>query len=266
MSETGRVPGGRSSGRLSSTPTSGGLTFGTAFGCSLWGGTRKLLRKRSVELDPLSPNFGQTLAFQSYLTHDYDHALQHSQKTLELDPNFFYSRMVLASAYSEKGMHEEAIREGEEAVRVSGGMPSSKVTLVLAKAGQLDGARKILEKLKRQPKLDNISEYLVAAVHAILGEKDEALERLERAYEQRNLWLFLRGPMFDSLRDDPRFANLCPRIGLPESMSRQPRDLGNSSSHLQLSDDRWRLGRIGPGKSAYRTSTRPRLVAIPLLC
>jgi len=180
--------------------------------------------RRSVELDPLSANFSSGLAFQFYLARDYDHALEQYQKALELDPNFVYTRPLLARVYSEKGMHEEAIRECEEMVSLSGGVPFSKVTLglVLAKAGQLDEARKILEELKGQPKLDNISEYLVAALHAILGEKEEAFKLLERAYEQRNNWLvFLSAPTFDSLRDDPRFADLCRRIGLPESVSAQ---------------------------------------------
>jgi hypothetical protein len=64
-------------------------------------------------------------------------------------------------------------------------------------------------------------------VHAILGEKDEAFELLEKAYEQHKLWLaFLSAPAFDSLRDDPRLGDLCRRIGLPESVSTQTRDQG----------------------------------------
>jgi len=126
-------------------------------------------------------------------------------------------------------MHEEGIRESEEAVRLSGATPFSKVILGLgpAKAGQLDKARKILEELKREPKLDNLSEYYLAGLHGILGEKEEAFKLLEKAYEQRNIWLvLLSAPPFDSLRDDPRFADVFRRIGLPESVSTQTRDQG----------------------------------------
>jgi len=180
--------------------------------------------RRSVELDPLSANFSHTLGMVFYFVRDYDRALEQLQKTLELDPNLVVAHGVLARAYSEKGMHEEAIRECGEAAHLSGGASLSKVTLgaVLAKAGQLDEARKILEELKRQPKQDIFSEFFVAGLHATLGEKDEAFELLEKAYGQHNPWLVrLRFPPFDNLRDDPRFADLCRRIGLPESASAQ---------------------------------------------
>jgi superkiller protein 3 len=119
---------------------------------------------RNVELDPLSANFSNGLGIHFYLARDYDRALEQFQKTLELDPNFVYARPPLARVYSEKGMHEEAIRECEEEVRLLGSTPYSRVNLglALAKAGRLNEAKKILEELRKQPKLDNISEYLGA--------------------------------------------------------------------------------------------------------
>jgi len=173
----------------------------------------------SVELDPLTPNFSHGLAFHFYLARDYDLALKQFQKTLELDPNFVYARPPLTRVYSEKGMHEEAIRESEEVIRLLGSTPYSRVNLglALAKAGRLNEARRILEELRKQPKLDNVSEYLVAALHAILGEKEDALALLEVACAQHNVWLpYLSIPLFDSIREDPRFADLCRRIGLPQ--------------------------------------------------
>jgi len=178
---------------------------------------------RSVELDPLSANFSHTLGLMFYFVRDYDRASEQLQKALELDPNLVVAHAVLARVYSEKGMHEEAIRECDQAAHLSGGASLSKVTLgaVLAKAGRLDEAVKILEELKRQPKLDILFEVFVAGLHATLGEKDEAFELLEKAYGQHNPWLGrLRFPPFESLRDDPRFADLCRRIGLPQAPGR----------------------------------------------
>jgi TolB-like protein/Tfp pilus assembly protein PilF len=178
---------------------------------------------RTVELDPLSVNFTHALGFLFFITRDYDRAVEQLQKGLELDPNFVAGHGALARAYSEKGMHEEAIRECDQAARFSGGTALIRVVLgaVLANAGQLDKARRVLEELKRQPKPDYPLLAYVAALHGTLGEKEEAFDLLEKAYEQRNIFLaYLRSPTFDSLRDDPRFADLCRRIGLPQAPGR----------------------------------------------
>jgi len=185
--------------------------------------------RRAVELEPLSAIFSNALAFQFYLARDYDRALGQFQKTLELDPDFAYARPPLTRVYSEKGMHKEAIRECREVVRLLAGAPYGKVNLglALARAGQLEEAERILEDLKTETQMDNISQYLMAALHGILGEKDRAFEVLEKAYEQRNMWLvFLSAPAFDSLRDDARFADLSRRIGLPNPRSTPVRDRG----------------------------------------
>src|SRR5262249_16211182 len=92
--------------------------------------------------------------------------------------------------------------------------------LVFLAQGRVKGGHKGWRKVATQPKPDYLSPPFVAALNATLGEKDEAFAVLERAYEQRNPWLaFLNSPTFDSLRDDPRFAGFCRRIGLPESAS-----------------------------------------------
>jgi TolB-like protein/Tfp pilus assembly protein PilF len=189
--------------------------------------------KRSVELDPLSANFSHTLALHLYVARDYDAALEQVQKTLELDPSFVFPRTVLTWIYLEKKMPGEAIRQCEEAIRLSGGAPFGKACLgiVLAKVGRLDEARKILEEVKGLPTLDTASEVFVAGLHATLGDKDRALELLEKAYLEHNPWLIRLGATwYDSLRDDPRFIDLCRRIGLAVSVSPQIRDQGPSKA------------------------------------
>ncbi len=70
---------------------------------------------------------------------------------------------------------------------------------------------------KREPKRDHPLSYFMAAVYALLGERDQALECLDKAYEGRvSQLVYLRvNPTFESLHDDPRFADLLRRIGLP---------------------------------------------------
>ena len=62
-----------------------------------------------------------------------------------------------------------------------------------------------------------VSRHDLAIVYLALGEKQQALDWLEKAYEDRNWWMpwIKVEPRFDSLRSDPRFADLVRRVGLP---------------------------------------------------
>ena len=87
---------------------------------------------------------------------------------------------------------------------------------VYAVSGKKDEARRMLKRLKELSTRRYVPSSDIAAVHASLGEKDEAFARLEKAYEDRsgamlliNIW-----PMMDPLRCDARFADLVRRVGL----------------------------------------------------
>lgn len=56
-----------------------------------------------------------------------------------------------------------------------------------------------------------------AIVYEGLGDKDEAFQWLERGYQDRAYEMnYLKvDPLLDSLRSDPRFADLVRRVGLP---------------------------------------------------
>jgi len=71
--------------------------------------------------------------------------------------------------------------------------------------------------MKERTKRQHISPCVFAMVHAGLGEKDEAFEWLEKAYGSRDFILTLLQvePMFDPLRDDPRYADLMRRVAFP---------------------------------------------------
>ena len=72
--------------------------------------------------------------------------------------------------------------------------------------------------MKQLSKQRYVSSYYIALIYAGLGEKDLAFEWLENAYKERSdLLVYLnRDPRLDSLRPDPRFADLVKRVGLPQ--------------------------------------------------
>jgi hypothetical protein len=88
-------------------------------------------------------------------------------------------------------------------------------------AGKTDDAKKILNELKKQPKLDPLSLIELAQTYSVMAEKTEAFEFLEAAYQERVGVLIILGAWrtLDNIRSDPRFADLLRRMGLPKLQS-----------------------------------------------
>jgi len=173
--------------------------------------------KKAEALDPLSLIINADLAELLVLAHSYDESIRQSRKTIEMDPNFALAHNQLAQAYLQKHMNDDAIAELQKASHLSGG--SSTVLANLARAYAATGKRseviKLLNDLKKRsnPIYSHGSE--IAVVYVALGDKDQAMNWLEKSYEERfNPGVLLR-PGFDSLRSDPRFEDLVRRIGLP---------------------------------------------------
>jgi hypothetical protein len=75
----------------------------------------------------------------------------------------------------------------------------------------------VLGELQSQARQKYVSPYFIALIYTGLGDKAQALAWLEKAYDQRHPYLILIKvePVFDSLRSDPRFAELIRKVGLP---------------------------------------------------
>ena len=86
-----------------------------------------------------------------------------------------------------------------------------------ARAGKVKEARDCLQEIRQRVKKDELGAYSAALVYAGLGEKDQAFEWLERAYEDRDQGMvFLKvDPPLDPLRSDPRFQDLLRRMNFP---------------------------------------------------
>jgi serine/threonine-protein kinase len=179
-------------------------------------------RKRAQELDPLSLtiNFGQAMAF--YQARNYDQAIEQFRKTLELDQNFPPVHTFLPAAYEQKGMYDKAIAEFKNASPQQGSAESAMAMAglghVYAVSGKKDEAQALLNQLKRLSEKQYVSADSIALIYAGLGEKDQAFAWLERAYVERSFGMpnLNTEPRWDSLRSDPRFADLLRRVGLPQ--------------------------------------------------
>jgi len=176
--------------------------------------------KRAQELDPLSLiiNFELGLAF--YYAREYDQAIEQFQKTLELDPNFPPVYSFLPAAYEQKGMYTEAIAGFQKGMALAAGTEWSFSTCGLGHlygvSGKKDEARTMLNELKQLSGQKYVTADGIALIYVGLGEKDQAFAWLEKGYEERSFqmaWLKVE-PRWDSLRSDPRFADLLRRMGL----------------------------------------------------
>jgi eukaryotic-like serine/threonine-protein kinase len=174
-------------------------------------------RKRAAELDPLSPSATADVGYPFYYARRYDEAIEHYNRALELDPNFFWSYLWIGQARVQQGRHQEAIDEINRAVTLSGNQTRVIATLghAYAVAGRRGEAQQVLDQLLERSKNSYVSPYYIALVYTGLGEKDQAFDWLERAYEEHQPYfsLFNVEPVFDSLRSDPRFASLLKRVG-----------------------------------------------------
>jgi len=177
-----------------------------------------------MELDPLSASLTFNLGLRLYYVRAYDRALEQLQKALELDPNFVWAHVYLAQVYAWKERYDESLAACEKAASLFGGNAYSRALrgLILAMAGRIDEAKTILNDVKKQPELDSMALISLADIYSVLGEKDEAFELLERAYQERvSLMIFLGVyPTFGNIRSDPRFADLLRRMGLPSEAGR----------------------------------------------
>jgi eukaryotic-like serine/threonine-protein kinase len=169
--------------------------------------------KRALELDSLSLEINWFLGVVYLFARQYDQAIEQCLKTLELDPNHWQAHTFLGWAYIQKSVYKEGIAELEKAVAIS---PTNVSLAYLGYGYALAGRRletqKVLDQLKEISKEKYVSAFHRAIICSGLGEKDQALEWLERAYEEHFIIGIRGNPGFDPLRSDPRFQDLLRRM------------------------------------------------------
>jgi serine/threonine-protein kinase len=172
--------------------------------------------KRALELDPLSSVINSDLGADYLYADRYDEAVAQFRKLLDMDPNYYFGHFMLGQALEMKGSRDAAIAEYEKA-RALNDDPS--VLGVLGRAYGLSGNRaealKILDQLKTLSKERYVGAYSFALVYVGLGEKEEALQWLEKSYEDHaggDIGWIRVDPLLDPLRGDSRFEALAEKI------------------------------------------------------
>jgi len=170
------------------------------------------MTQRGLEVAPLSTLIADDVAYAYYLARRYDEAIRTCQKSLELDPNHFGGPLNLGVVYEAKGMPDDAIKQFEKAIAI-GGRTSGVLALLAhayAASGRQAEAQRILAELNEMSKQAYVSSYDLAILYVGLGDKERALEQLNKSFEDRAGFIIYLNvePLFDPLRADPRFAEL----------------------------------------------------------
>jgi TolB-like protein/DNA-binding winged helix-turn-helix (wHTH) protein/Flp pilus assembly protein TadD len=159
--------------------------------------------------NPVAINFRRVYAMTLYDARRYDEAIAESQRLIELDPNHRATYITYATSLAQKGRFQEA----EAAFRHTplGKDPGVEAWLY-ARQGNAAAARKVLEENASSP----INPF-TAVAHYLVGEQGRGLTELD--YLANIAWAnktyFLRvDPLFDPMRNDPRFTEIVKKTGL----------------------------------------------------
>jgi eukaryotic-like serine/threonine-protein kinase len=175
--------------------------------------------KYAYELDPLSLPINTNLGWLLYLGRRYEDAILQYQKTIDLDDGFALAHRRLAQTYQQVQRYSDAAAEFRKAWALSGDDDVELLTArghFYATVGDIAKVQEILKQLEEFAKSRYVPSYLIARIYLGLGERDRAFELLEKALDERYGYLAYLNvePMFDIVKDDPRFSDLAHRVGL----------------------------------------------------
>ena len=172
--------------------------------------------ERARRLDPLSLIIAADNGAILYYARRYDEAIEKWRSVLQIDPDFPRAH-VIVQAYVEKGMYPEALADLEmQRHLLEAPIYWATVAYIDGRAGRTTLARAALDSLLRTARRQPVQAGIFAGAYAGVGDKEHALDWLERAYAQRsNDMTTLRiNPAFDVLRGEPRYQRLLERVGL----------------------------------------------------
>jgi tetratricopeptide (TPR) repeat protein len=175
--------------------------------------------ERARELDPLSLIIATDRGEILYLSRDYDGAITQVRGVLEMEPNFLQAHYILVFSLVQKGLFAEALAD-VETWRVSDETPWSLMmqAYIHGRSGQQEHARHALKKLEQLRSRRPMDPAPLLLAHVGMGNKEAAFAWLAEAYSQHSTALpsLKVNPIYDPLRDDPRFDALMRRIGLTQ--------------------------------------------------
>lgn len=179
--------------------------------------------RRALEIDPMSPNFLADLGQMHYFAREYAEAEAYCRKALEVAPDFIFAHEYLMDIYLKTGREADAFEESRQRDRANAfdvapanasETDDARLRATYLQSGRSSFLRQRIEALRRGRGPDGC--YMLAKTYALLGDREQALARLEKSYEAKDFLLpFVNpDPIFDDLRAEPRYHALLRRMNL----------------------------------------------------
>jgi TolB-like protein/Tfp pilus assembly protein PilF len=176
--------------------------------------------RRAVDLDPFSVIINANLGYIYIVARRYPEAVAQLQKTLELDPNFGTTHRNLGEALELSDQLEQAIAEYEKGYKFTNDDHAlAYVAHAYGLKGEHEKALQLLRQLRELEQRGTVWAFGFALVYLGLGDKNEAINWLERSYrdkEAAKISLVKVEPLLDPLRGDPRLEKLANQIVPPD--------------------------------------------------
>ena len=172
--------------------------------------------RRAIRLDPGGHN-QRSLAWAEQETGSFEDAIADGKEDVARNPSMSQPHVYLGFTYLAAGRREEAAREAETPLSEANETERFDHALLSAMVGRPEAARAVVAEIEAGKAKTYFSPADLAMIHAVLGEKERALDLLEKDAREGDgiLWLYYRSVFFDSLRDDPRFVALLREYQLP---------------------------------------------------
>lgn len=169
--------------------------------------------RKVANLEPLSAAGAVGIGLTYYMARNYKPALAEFLKARDLHPETVATHLFVGMGWEANGEYQKAMAEYQLCVPQ---MPETKTPIahLLAVMGKPAEARRLLAEIEQESSGRIFNAFDIACVYAALGDRDEAFQWLDRAYKDRTVGFLKVHPMLDSLRGDPRFAQLLKKSAL----------------------------------------------------
>ena len=174
--------------------------------------------RRAEALDPTDMFINLSASNILYFARRYDEAIEQASRGGDLNPNWGPGYGWMIRAYEMMGDEQRAFATYLKQAEANSVGPDeiSGMKAAFAAGGLKDHWRRMLDRLLEREKSGYVQQLNVALLYARLGEKEQALARLQKAVDDRDILVCALNvePLWDSYRTDPRFVKLVRRVGL----------------------------------------------------